>query len=257
MKRYTKIIAIAFAAVSVLASCSKTEPYEPGKPAGSKDVFFSKSNPATKVLALSDTEFTVLLERADASGAENVPLTSWCSVPGTINVPESVAFAAGQTTAEIKVSLGNMDPFVNYKLTLSIPEEFTQPYKSDSGSPQCGMVFYKEDYKTWKTGSLYDDFWTEETWTSKIEYSEMLDQYRLSDWITPGYNYVFSWDGDQKLSGAKQATGINHSSYGAVSAQLSSADSYFDKDENALYFGFTWTVSAGSFGVYYNVFYFD
>lgn len=257
MKKYTKIIAIAFALASVLVSCTKSEPYEPGKPAGSKDIYFSVSNPATQVLALSDTEFTVILERSDASAAETVPLSFWCDVPGAANVPTSVSFAAGQNSVEIPVSLGEMDPFVNYQLNISIPEEYTQPYKGDAGSPQCGMVFYKEDYKTWKTGTLYDDFWTGEEWASVIEYSEMLDQYRLAEWIAPGAKYVFTWDGNQKFSGAKQSSGLVDSTYGPVSAQLDSAKTYFDPDENAIYFGFTWTVSAGSFGVYYNVFYID
>lgn len=258
MKTFYKIIAIAFAAASVFASCSKDNtPYEPGKPAGDKDVYFSTENPSTQVLNLSDTEFTVFIERNNASAAESIPLTAWCDVPGIVTVPASVDFAAGQEVAEIVIKLGEMEPFKEYQMNISIPEEYTQPYKEDAGSPQCGFVFYKEDYKTWKTGLLYDDFWSGETWEAKIEYSEMLDQYRLSDWFYPGINYVFKWDGDQKFSGAKQSTGLVDSTYGAVSAQISAGDTFYDKDENVIYFGFTWTVSAGSFGVYYNVFYID
>lgn len=257
MKKYTKIIAIAFAAVSVLASCTKETPYEPGKPAGSKDVFFSKENPSTVVLALSDTEFSVVLERSDASAAETVPLAAWCDVPNVISVPASVSFAAGETSVEVPVTLGECESFVNYMINISIPEEYTQPYKEDAGSPNLALIFYKEDYKLWKTGEYYDAFWYEDSWEQPIEYSEIQDTYRLSNVWADGYGFTFKFNPDTKdvafASSAKIATGINHSSYGAISATPVSCG--YDADLNAIIFVFKWTVSAGSFGEYEQVLY--
>jgi len=115
----------------------------------------------------------------------------------------------------------------------------------------------QEDFKVVHTGTYYDDFWWEEAWEQPLEYSELSDTYRLSDLWTPGYGFKFQWDGKSEkvtVLGGKMSTGIVHSTYGLISAEAQ--ECFYDADDNAIYFPFKWTVSAGSFGVYYNVFYF-
>lgn len=92
-----------------------------------------------------------------------------------------------------------------------------------------------------------------------LEYSVLLDQYRIKNWLGFGTNFKFGWDGAQKFKSVaeKQPTGYVHSSYGMISGTLVPADCGYDADENALYLAIKWTVSAGSFGEYYDVFYIE
>ena len=255
---------MALLAVAVFASCTKEDPYQPGNPSGKYSVCFD-GNPDKVVLGLTDTQFEVTVSNPNGD-AVTVPLTSWCSKPGLVNVPESVTFASGETEKNIVVALGEMEPFEEYLIKITIPEEYTQAYKKDGGDAEFGATFYQEDYKPFATGTVYDEFWYEDMVTQDgetpakivLEYSELLDQYRLANWLDYGADYVFSWDKDKdEIAGNKQATGIVHSSYGMIYAEVVSENSGFDPEENALYFSFEWTVSAGSFGEYYNVFYFD
>jgi len=257
MKAINKYFMVAIAAFA-LVSCAKVDPYSPGKPAGSQDYYFADYD-AVQVLELTATTIDVIVERADASAAATLPLKTWCSTPSAASFPESVSFASGEKQAKISVTLGEMNPFEEYKLTIALPEEYTQPYKKTESYPICGFTFYKEDFKPYAKGKLYDDFWSGETIESTLEYSVLLDQYRIKGWLGYGTNFKFGWDGAQKFTSVadKQPSGIYHSSYGLISGTLQPAKCKFDAEENALYLGINWTVSAGSFGVYYNVYYIE
>ena len=252
---------LGLCAALVFASCAKETPYSPGNPAGNMDVYFSEDNDATVVMGLSDTEFEVYLERSDAGSAVTIPLTCWCNTEGIATFPETVTFAAGEDLAIITVKVSEaMEPFVEYQFNISIPEEYTQPYKSDSGAPQCGAVFYKEDYKPWATGTLYDDFlWEDYLPDTVVERSDMLGYYRIDNWLYLGNNFIFGWDGDQTFKSvvASQPTGYNHPSYGMIYGTVVPAYSYYDEDDDAICIAIKWTVSAGSFGTYYDVFYIE
>lgn len=260
MKKVFRILSLVLVSAAVLSACTQEDPWTPGNPAGQQDVYFSANNPSTHVLALAAESFDIVVERSTTSGSVTIPVSFWVSTPGVASCEPSVTFADGASTATLKISLSNMEPFVNYTAKVVLPEEYTQPYKNREVYPECGFVFYKEDYKEYAKGQYYDDFWSGETTSQVLEYSEMLDTYRITDpWGTGSqYGFTFQWDGKDSFTcpAAKFDTGLNHSSYGLIQGQLKEADTYYDADEKAIYFGITWTVSAGSFGVYYNVFYF-
>lgn len=249
MKAFYKILGLTLASALVFASCAKEDPYSPGKPAGSEDVYFSADNDNTVILGLDATEFVLYLERTNSGSNATVPVSSWCDTEGIISVPETVTFAAGETIAPLTVKVNNMEPFTNYQMNVSIPEEYTQPYKEETHASQCGFVFYKEDYVPAATCMYYDDFWYEEEWEEIIYYSPMLDLYRINAF--PGGSFTFTWDGGSKVAfGNKVAisTGYVHSSYGAITATPTSCG--YDEENEELVFMFKWTVSAGSFGEY-------
>ena len=253
--RYILISAVALFA---LVSCAQEEPFKPGDPTNKNgnNIYFSANNAASLVLGLADNTFTVTIERENASNAVSVPLNSY-SYSTVFTVPTSVDFAAGETSKDITVGFNGAEPFVNYVLNISIPEEYTYQYKDQNVYPAYSVTVLQEDFKVIHTGTYYDDFWWEEAWEQPLEYSELSDTYRLSDLWTPGYGFKFKWDGKSEkveVLGGKMSTGIVHSTYGLISA--TPQDCFYDADDNAIYFPFQWTVSAGSFGVYYNVFYF-
>ena len=258
--RYILYFAVA---LFVLASCVEEDPYTPGNPTNTNgnNVYFSAANPSNLVLGLTESSFTVTVERENGSSALSVPLKSH-SISNIFTVPTSVDFAAGETSKVITVQFSGAEPFVNYVLDIAIPEELTYQYKDQNVYPTFSITVLQEDFKPIHNGSYYDDFWSGEEWDQALEYSELKDTYRLSNlWTFDGFagaSFEFTWDkstGDVVVNGGnKFSTGMVHSTYGLISAQ--DQGSFYDADDDAIYFKFKWTVSAGSFGTYYNVFYF-
>lgn len=251
MKAFYKFMILALATTAVFASCEKSTPYEPGKPAGQYDVCFSAANGDQVVLDLTAKSFDVVLERKNTSGALTIPVSFWVDVEGAASTVSEVSFADGQATATLTVNLGEIDPFVNYQAELKIPEEFTQPYSETAGFPRYGFVFYKEDYSAVATATYYDDFWSGEEWEVSIEYSPLLENYRVNGAFPSGNTFAFTWDKGSKVAYVNKtaiATGYNHASYGAISATPTSCS--YDSETGEFAFIFKWTVSAGSFGEY-------
>lgn len=242
-----------------LVACVPEDPYTPGNPTNNNgnNVYFSAENPGSLVLGLAESSFSVTIERENGGNALTIPLNSYSDSP-VFTVPTSVDFAAGETAKTISVQFSGADPFVNYTLYITLPEEYTYQYKDQDVYPSYFVRVLQEDFKVIHTGSYYDDFWWEEAWEQDLEYSELKDTYRLSNLWTAGAGFEFTWDKETDKvvvnGGNKLSTGIVHSTYGLISAQ--DQGSFYDPDDDAIYFPFKWTVSAGSFGTYYNVFYF-
>lgn len=255
-----RYILIASVALFALAACAQEEdPYKPGDPTNSNghNVYFSAENPGSLVLGLADNSFTVKIERENANGAISVPLKAY-SASNVFAVPSSVDFAAGETSKEITVQFNGAEPFVNYSLQISVPQEFTYQYKDQNVYPAYAVSVLQEDFKVIHTGTYFEDFWTGNTWSQDLEYSELSDTYRFSNLWDIGYGFTFKWDGQSEEvvvnNGNKFESGIVSDTYGMISAE--DQGSYYDDGENAIHFVFKWTVSAGSFGNYENVFYF-
>ena len=228
-----------------LASCSSDDDFTPGKPAGSNNVYFT--NQAAQALDLSASSFTITLGRADAGSALSVPLKQ-LQVDPVFTVPATAEFAAGATETEVTIQIsGDAEPFTDYQLRLAIPEEYTSPYIQQDDVPELNILVHKEDYKDWAEVEYYDDFWMEDSWEDVLQYSATLDLYRIAPWVAGNYLYFKTYTG-------ANVTGLVHSSYGAVSAtwDTSSGFSGYVADEDTYYVLFKWTVSAGSFGSYYN-----
>lgn len=264
--KYLKYIFISAMAMFALVACDpQVDPYTPGQPTNTNgdNVYFAAENPGTYVLGLSDNSFVVAIERDPVDHAVTVPLTVHTSTPEVFTVPASVTFEAGQTSAEITVGFNNAEPFTNYQLEIVVDEELTHQYAEQYVYPRFAAIVLQEDYKVVHTGVYYDDFWSGAETEQDLEYSEMQDLYRLSNvWGTGvGFTFAFNPDAEKeedivtKLPGAL-ATGLFDDTYGYITATADASQTFYEPDEDAIYFAFKWTVSAGSFGVYYNVFYF-
>lgn len=254
-----RFIFVSAVALLSLAACVEQEPYTPGGPTNSNgnNVYFSAKNPGQLVLGLTDNTFKVTLERESGSGAISVPLTAY-SESNVFTVPSAVDFAAGETSKDITVQFKNAEPFVNYIVRIAIPEEFTNQYKNQEVYPVFSTTVLQEDFKAYHTGRYSDDFYFEESWEQVLEYSELLKTYRFKGlWKDANGSFSFKWDGADKFElPGKFETGIVHSKYGMISVTPDAKNTYYDAEEKAIHFSFTWTVTAGSFGTYENVFYF-
>ena len=270
--KINKIFLMAGLAVMGLmaTSCSDDDnDYTPGKPAGGNNVVFI--NETNQTLALTATEFTVELRRdSSAMGSEQTVPLEIIECASVLTCPTSATFASGSAVTSITVGVsGDAKPYEEYILRARIPEDYTNPYKVQSGSPQLNMIVMKEDYKPFATAAFTSWFF-EETWPINIEYSEYLDMYRIKDLYIEesGCNYYYKLgkanedglipmtmcnaDGTKMT---KLASGYVHKTYGMVSTTwLSSNFTGYDPEDDAYYIPFQWTVSAGSFGSGYESF---
>lgn len=245
-----------------ITSCSDDDDYTAGKPAGSNEVYFMHE--AHQALDLTATSFNITVGRADAGSALSVPLKQ-VQVASVFTVPATVEFAAGQTEVEVPIQISaDAEPFKDYQLRLAIPEEYTNPYTDAHPyfQPALNILVHKEDYKDWAQVYYYDDFWYEDGWEDVLQYSAKLDLYRIAP-FAQGYWMYFKIDegkditvcnADGKKYTGATATGLSHSTYGAVSASWDTASGFsgYNPEDDTYYILYKWTVSAGSFGSYYN-----
>ena len=251
----------------MLASCSDDDDdYQKGAPAGTYDVFFVDEE--NVVLGPDANEFTVTIARANGNGELTVPLTARCA--DVFNVPSSITFADGEDEKEFTVTVNdNIEWFKTYPFVITIPDDFMNPYDEDAGTPRCNISVIKEDYKLFATAVFSDPVFYQQAWPQEIEYSELLDMYRMPDCFVNGTPWYFKWpnrtwnsdDTTQKgfyfcdetgKEVTEWLTGYIHSRYGAVSAEFLPDYWYgWDPADEALYFVLTIKVSAGSFGTNY------
>lgn len=105
-----------------------------------------------------------------------------------------------------------------------------------------------------KYKGIYTSEFFNESWEAVLEYEKDANLYRFANCWTECYHAIFSWKGNDVLvnNGGKFETGQEDSRYGMISATQSAAG-YTEKDQR-LYFTYTWTVSAGSFGEFSDYF---
>lgn len=273
MKKFNRIMILPLLAMPfVLGSCSDDDEWSAGNPANTEgiNVYLPADNGQNVALSPTESTFTVEVARSSESGQLTVPLkvvnANGYDADGNalFSVPESVTFADGEKTKEVTVTCSdNMEMFKTYKIAISVAEEYTQPYAdSEENLPRIELNIVKEDYKAFATGVYFSDFWGDDDGPyqeeATIEYSEIMKLYRFSN-IISGQSFTFSVDEDNKITfgASKYSTGYVHPSYGDVFISPSEeADypSYYDPDTKTFYFGWEYTVSAGSFGSYYEWF---
>lgn len=247
-------------------SCDDDNEYTPGNPPGKYDVSFEEES-SNLAIGLSDETFEIKVVRTSGEGELTVPIEV-LQKPDFFTVPSSVTFAAGETETTLDVAIGEgMENFVNYTFRLKIPEEYTNPYKAEAGSPLLNITVLKEDYKTYAIGVFTENVLFGQSWEQVLEYSEILDMYRFPDLIASGTHFYFKWNGlsdddcelyfcdDEGNEVSVYETGYQHSTYGMISANfLYDTWTGFDASENTFYFPIEFTVSAGTFGDDYDTF---
>lgn len=260
---------------ALLTACSDDDDhdYKRGNAAGAYDVTFISDERQT--LDFTAESFDVELYRPDSISQEalTVPIEV-VSKPDFITVPSEVTFAAGDSIATLTVTLGEgMEAFKEYSLNIRVPEQFTNPYSIQDGTPSQNIIFLKEDFQLYATGTFHEKVYYEDAWPVEIQYSAMKDVYRIPDAIVDGTHWYFHWNGpdaeEQEFyftdSDGNKATctvggtkyhgwfsGIVNKSYGNVYVTV--LDGYFygyDPEYNEIDFPVAYRVDAGSFGSNY------
>lgn len=266
MKKLFKNSLIALAVLALgISSCTEECDYTPAKPSSveTNDFYFNANQPASELLGIADTVYTVTLERANADEELTININAIANEE-IFNIPATATFAAGESTTDIVIGLSEkMEPFKSYKFELSLPMELINPYKTDNNSV-CIVTLMKEDYKPYAKAEYVWGFIGGLAHEQEIEYSAILNQYRMNaPWADPvaadlyvnyvgygaedGEDVYFTIDettGKIIVDPATIKTGVIHPSYGSVTANFEAGV----VRDGALLFQYKWTVSAGSFG---------
>lgn len=261
------------AAAFTFGACSDDDSWSAGEPTNAEgiNVYIPTGDGADVTLSPTDNSFNVTIARSDANGELTVPLAT-ANANGydkdgnaIFTVPQTVTFADGEKEKTITVACADgMEMFKTYNITISIPESYTKPYAdSEESLPRKELNIIKEDYAAFATGTYYSEFWGDDDGNpaeeqTSIEYSEIKDMYRVKN-VMSGQTFTFSVDENNKISfdDSKYSTGYVDSSYGNVYISPSENEeygSYYNLDTKTFYFGWEYTVSAGSFGDYYEWF---
>jgi hypothetical protein len=189
-----KFALVSLALVLGFTACNKNDyEYTPGKVAGEKALFFDDEENLT--MALTDNEIEITLNRADAEGELTVPLKVLVA-PDFVTVPSTATFAAGEDQTTIKLAIGeDMQPFTKYLVKISIPEEYTQPYSEDAGSPVYSFTILKEDWAKIADGVFTSTVALTGSWGQELQYSEYMNLYRFTDLFVEDANVYFHYDG--------------------------------------------------------------
>ena len=256
-----KYICLSLVAL-VVVSCHDREYVEPEY--SSTKVYFSEDNESSKVIGLTeDTVYVTLVRSGNTANALQVPVKLG-GTQGIFSGASTVTFKENEAEAEYAIAISKeMVPFTNYKVQVTVDETYTAPYTYEDGDlvPMIDLTILREDYVPFAEGVYVTEFFGA-SWDDVLEYSPMLDQYRFSEWIA-GYPLTFKWDrstetnpGQVLVMSDKYTTGYSHPTYGMVSAVTTDEKSTFafmpgawDDGSDVFYFGFKWTVSAGSFGI--------
>lgn len=263
MKLNKLFLMTGLAVMSLMAaSCSDDDDWSAGAPSNAQglNVYIGSSN--NIALPVDGNTFEVTYVRNNTNGALTIPVNFNTGTPEIFtSVPSQVTFNDGEEEATITITCVNeMEMFKTYKATISIDEQYTTQYADTTANcPRAELNVVKEDYKPFKTGTYFSQFWETEEPGTVLEYSEILKTYRIQD-VAAGQTFTFKVDEANNISIVEPQiyTGYDHATYGSIYAKpVASKPSMYDPEDNAYYFGFDYVVSAGSFGSYYDYFVVD
>lgn len=147
------------ASLALFAACSDDLTYTPGEQPTGEGVYFSNELASTIELQENDNSVTIPVSRSNADAAFTAALEISTEYGSVFNIPSSVTFAAGQKTADVKITFDFADIVTdtNYGIKLSLVDPSVgTPYGSVAYtftilySPWevLGMGLYTDDMMT-------------------------------------------------------------------------------------------------------------
>ena len=265
MKLFNKLALVATIAAGIgLTSCQEELTYEVGAPAAKDSAVVYFANDISDVLLqISDSTIQIEVARfATEAATYDLDVTLEAGTEDLFEIPTSVTFDQGDLDTTITVFVAGIDLMRNYTVKIAIDEDWVNPYAAGENTVVAFDIM-REDYAPYAVGTYVDYFLygPEYPYEKVLEYSPALDTYRMKDCWDLGTTEVFTfkWDGGENIALGTSVlkTGYNHPSYGMVSANYLTAQVMTQDNLVQFVFNIKWTVSAGSFGEYPNLFVFE
>lgn len=248
-------------------SCQEELAYEVGAPAAQDSaVVYFASDVNDVLLQISDSTILIDIARhATEAATYNLDVTLEEGTNGAIIVPTSVTFDEGDLDTTIVVTVGAIELMKDYTVKIAIDEAWVNPYAVGDNTVLSFNVM-REDFAPYAEGTYVDYFlYTDaegnpQPYVQVLEYSPSTDVYRIQDcWGMGADVLTFTWDGGTNITLGASAlkTGYVHPSYGMVTANYLGTEVVTEGNMVQMVFYIKWTVSAGSFGEYPNLFVFE
>jgi len=207
MKKIKNIVGVILVLIGMTTvySCQDDAPdYTPSEKVDSEQVYFPSTNSSKVELSSVESSYDIVVSRVKTDNAITVPLITTGDTD-LYNVPSSVNFAQGESTASIKVTYDadevGFDTFSD--LSISINEQYASVYGKSEYSFKIGIP---APWKSLGDATYADDFVT--TWFGvdndeyKVEIQEHLLRPGLFRLVNPygaayPYNDPGDWDDSQ------------------------------------------------------------
>lgn len=184
MKYLNIIAAIAFGAAITACDSYRDDDWAPGEQVaqGVQGAYFSTDNESGFSVS-EDTNFDIIVSRVDSTSAATVPVTIVSRDTTAIQVPESVTFEAGKSTATLTCSAEGLVEDSLYSFTIAIDNSQVNPYAAGSPTFTATVV----------NGSLWRNvivdaptyFYYNGSYTYNFTYKTTIQQY-----LTTNYFYI-------------------------------------------------------------------
>lgn len=201
--KYLKIIAsVALAATLTACDSYRDDNWTPGEDvaAGVQGAFFSTDNESGFSVSES-TQFDIIVSRVDSAEAAVVPITVVSRDTAAIEVPASVSFEAGKSTATLTCSAEGLVEDSLYNFTIAIDGSQVNPYAAGSstftGTVVNGSLWRKVivDAPTYfyYNGAYTYDF----TFKTTIEQYLTTNYFYIEDFLNSGSGFTFRITDDE------------------------------------------------------------
>ena len=244
-------------------SCGDDDDWNPGASTNSQKLNVYLDTEENVALPLDGNSFDVRFVRNNTSGELTIPVNFATPTPEIFtNVPSSVTFPSGAEEATITITCkSDIEVFHTYRATITIDEQYTTQYADEeTNCPKAELNIVKEDFQPFKKGTYYSQFFETEEPETVLEYSELKGVYRFKH-VAADQTYTFVVDEENNIivNEANIVTAYVHPTYGVITANRTKKPSLIEVEDGVTtyYINFEYTVSAGSFGDYYDYFVVD
>lgn len=246
MKRLLNILGICLAAV-VVTSCDDGVPcYEQGEMTidNCMTVYFDSDNTSENIVSPDDKSVTLKVSRLNSADAASVPVEV-ISGDVALQFPATVDFAAGENTAEYKISLNGLQSKINYPFEIRIAEEYADHYTKVDGTTFFKGNVLQADWIKYQEGVKF--YWTSnfKKVTSDIEQLEGQNLYRIQNFMGSGHTIEYKL-GDYSTSGIAEIIPVS----GYLKANTSYQSCWYLYDEDSQRY-ISWTPEGSTKGISY------
>jgi hypothetical protein len=220
MKRYRFCFSIV-ALTAALVSCDDGNTAAIYTDGGEPKVAFASSVLVRSLIPADSSKILVPIYRTSTKGTE--PEVTLSFTPGTAAsglftlTDTTVSFEEGSAVAYAEIAypaINNLSATTTYSMTLSIPD--TVVWSPSQVSTISISLSRQLTFESYGTGVFTSTFFGQ-SWEQPILKAKEGSVYKLTDWISTGYDFMFSVNSDNTVSFEKQNTGYYYSdTYGYI-----------------------------------------
>ena len=254
---------LAAMSLVTLTACDDDDDKSPSPQAAERFGYFPSIPGEQVILKLTENSFNVTLNRADQGDALNEPFTiaieEFGDIYNVFNTPENITFEPGESSKEFTITASNLVPFKVYPYGIRVKDAYANPYvEGEFSVTEFYTTVIQDDWKKFQMGD-YTSSWWGETYPAEMQYSELLDCYRILDFCDSGSILSFYWDRNETDTIAPAAAAYSSEyivpDHGLVTAKAVTKKWYYDTKTKEFYFEFEWVAASGaSFGEDHDIF---